>query len=47
VRMDSKKFLVGEADSHNSAGEAVYACFKRVGSSVFARYLTVSQYQFA
>ena len=44
-RMDSQKFLVGEADHDNGRGEAVFACFRRVGSRVFARYLTIAQYQ--
>lgn len=47
VRMDARKFLTGEAHHHNSAGEAVYACFKKIGAKFFARYLSVSQYQYA
>ena len=47
VRMDGRKFLVGEADHHNDAGEAVYACFKKIGSKFFARYLSIGQYQYA
>jgi len=37
-------FLVGEPKSHN-AGEAVYACFKISGGEVFAKHMTVRQYQ--
>jgi len=47
VRMDCSKFLVGEADHENSAGEPVYACFKKIGSKYFARYLSVAQFEFA
>lgn len=47
VRMDSRKFLVGEADSHNAQGEAVYACFKKQGERFYARYCTVYQFQYA
>lgn len=47
VRMDNRKFLVGEADHHNSTGEPVYACFKKLGSKFFARYLSVAQYAYA
>lgn len=38
------RFLVGEAERHNEEGKAVHACFKRVGNSYFARYLTVEQF---
>lgn len=47
IRMDGRKFLVGEADHHNATGEPVYACFKRLGSKFFARYLSVAQYAYA
>jgi len=47
VRMTGRHFLVGEADHHNAQGEAVYACFKKVGSKYFARYLSIDQFQFA
>jgi hypothetical protein len=46
-RMESRKFLVGEADHHNEQGEAVFACFKKVGVKFFARYLTIAQFQYA
>jgi hypothetical protein len=44
-RMDGRKFLVGEADHDNERGEAVYACFKKVGERFYARYLTIDQFQ--
>ena len=47
ARMDCSKFLVGEADHENSAGEPVYACFKKIGAKYFAKYLTVAQFEFA
>ena len=40
----ASRFLVGEPQRHNEAGKAVHACFKQVGSSYFARYLTVEQF---
>jgi hypothetical protein len=46
-RMESRKFLVGEADHHNEQGEAVFACFKKVGVKFFSRYLTIAQFQYA
>jgi hypothetical protein len=46
-KMIGANFLVGEADHHNAQGEAVYACFKKVGSKYFARYLSIDQFQFA
>jgi hypothetical protein len=47
VRMDNRKFLVGEAHHDNEQGEAVYACFKKSGTRFFARYLTISQFSYA
>lgn len=44
VRMEGRKFLVGEADHDNERGEAVYACFKKVGERFYARYLTIAQF---
>lgn len=41
----SSSFLVGEAKTHNSEGKAVHACFKKIGSEVFAKHMTVEQYQ--
>lgn len=38
------RFLVGEPQRHNEDGKAVHACFKQVGNSYFARYLTVAQF---
>ena len=38
-------FLVGEPLRHNAEGKAVHACFKQVGSSFFARNLTVAQFR--
>jgi hypothetical protein len=47
VRMDNRKFLVGEAHHDNEQGEAVYACFKKSGTRFFARYLTIAQFSYA
>jgi hypothetical protein len=46
VRMDNRKFLVGEAHHDNEQGEAVYACFKKLGTRFFARYLTIAQFSY-
>jgi hypothetical protein len=45
-KMDQCKFLVGEPQRHNEQGEAVYACFKKYGTRIYARYRTVSQYAY-
>ena len=39
------RFLVGEALRHTEQGDAVHACFKRVGTEHFAKNLTVAQFQ--
>lgn len=39
------RFLVGEAERHNEHGDAVHACFKQVGTSHFAKYMTVQQFK--
>ena len=46
VAMTRRHFLVGEAESHNERGEAVYACFKKIGDRYYARHLTIAQFQF-
>jgi hypothetical protein len=46
-RMAGGKFLVGEPADHNERGEAVYACFKKLGARFYARYLTVSQFSYS
>ena len=38
-------FLVGEADHHNSSGQAVYACFTFNGKKHRARYLTHAEFR--
>ena len=38
-------FLVGEPQRHNEEGKAVHACFKQVGKTYSARYLTVEQFR--
>lgn len=38
-------FLVGEADHHNSRGQAVYACFQEARGGFFARYLTREEFR--
>lgn len=44
--MAGNRFLVGEADHHNDAGHAVYACFRRDdgGELVEARYMTAAEF---
>lgn len=37
-------FLVGEAKCHDANGDAVYACFKRIGEKFFAKHMTIGQY---
>lgn len=37
-------FLVGEPETHNAQGQAVYACFKQVGNDYFARYMTLEEF---
>lgn len=43
--MGGGAFLVGEANHHNAAGDAVYACFKRVGLEFEARYMTRTEFR--
>lgn len=43
--MGGGAFLVGEANHHNAAGDAVYACFKRVGLEFEARYMTRAEFR--
>lgn len=38
-------FLVGEADHHNAEGQAVYACFSKIGETYRAKYLTAQQFK--
>lgn len=42
--MRNGAFLVGEADHHDSAGHAVYACFRQIGDSFAAKYMTAQQF---
>jgi hypothetical protein len=42
--MTNDAFLVGEPNNHNAKGEAVYACFKRAGDVVEARYMTQKEF---
>ncbi len=37
-------FLVGEAETHNAEGKAVYACFKQSSDDFSARYMTLSEF---
>jgi hypothetical protein len=43
--MAGRTFLVGEADSHNNDGYAVYACFKKFKDDYSARYMTLAQFK--
>jgi hypothetical protein len=43
-KMVGEHFLVGEPLRHNSAGEAVYACFTKFGDTHKARNLTVREF---
>jgi hypothetical protein len=47
LRMENRKFLVGEAHHSDAQGYAVYACFKKLGARFYARYLTVSQFSYS
>ena len=38
-------FLVGEANHHDSNGEAVYACFCETGDKFRARYMTLKEFK--
>jgi hypothetical protein len=38
-------FLVGEPARHNSAGESVFACFRKEGERYFAKYQTVKEFR--
>ena len=38
-------FLVGEPKTHNAQGEAVHACFRKVGGTYRARHITFSQFR--
>lgn len=42
--MRRRAFLVGEALRDDENGQAVYSCFKQVGSEYFARNLTLEQF---
>jgi hypothetical protein len=42
--MNGGRFLVGEADSHNKKGEAVYASFRKHNGQFFAKYETIKQF---
>ena len=45
--MDGGRFLVGEANNHNSNGEPVYACFKVIHTNpetYEARYMTLREF---
>lgn len=43
--MAGGRFLVGEPQTHNAEGKAVYACFmERPSGQFFARYMTVSEF---
>ena len=44
TKMIGRNFLVGEAERHNSNGEAVYACFTKFGDTYKARYLTLAEF---
>lgn len=37
-------FLVGEPNHHNERGRAVYACFRRNGEAIEARYMTHAEF---
>lgn len=37
-------FLLGEAWSHDAAGDAVFGCFRQQGSDFSACYLTIRQF---
>ncbi len=38
-------FLVGEPNHHNAQGEAVYACFRKIGDKFHARYLSRREFR--
>ena len=38
-------FLVGEAETHNASGHAVYACFKQSGDDFSAKYMTLAEFR--
>lgn len=37
-------FLVGEPNHHDYNGHAVYACFRRQGDTIAARYMTHAEF---
>jgi hypothetical protein len=43
-KMLGENFLVGEANNHNAAGEAVYSCFTKFGDTYKAKHLTVREF---
>ena len=43
--MASNMFLVGEARRHNDDGQAVYACFKKLGDKIVAKHITAAEFQ--
>ena len=43
--MRGRCFLVGEALRDNENGQAVYACFNKLGDDYFARNLTVEEFK--
>jgi len=43
--MGAGAFLVGEANHHNSNGQPVYACFRKVADEFEARYMTVTEFR--
>ena len=43
-KMLGQNFLVGEANDHNSDGEAVYAAFTKFGDTYKAKHLTLREF---
>jgi len=43
-KMLGQNFLVGEANDHNSDGEAVYAAFTKFGDTYKAKHLTFAEF---
>jgi hypothetical protein len=45
TRQRQRSFLVGEPARHNDNGVAVYSCFKIQGGRVYAKDMTIAEYE--
>ena len=45
ARQLQNSFLVGEPARHNENNEAVYSCFKMSGGRVYAKDMTIAEYE--